>query len=84
MDFIVCMRITSVNIINRNKTQLFTNFVQVHVKLMQNLLLRQKSEILRNYFTSKHHTILTGLFQDVIIKGFWKYLSISNCFTKIA
>jgi len=78
-EFIVCKRITSVNIINRNKTQLCANYVQVHVKLMQSLLLRQKSQILRNYLTSRYHTILTGLFQDVLIKGFWKYSGISNC-----
>ena len=48
VDFIVCKRITSVNIINRNKMQLCVNYVQIHVyfpflvKLIQSLLLRQK------------------------------------------
>jgi hypothetical protein len=66
VDFIVCKRITSVNIINRNNMQLCVNYVYfpVLVKLMQSLLLRQKSQILRNYLTSRHHTILTGLFQE--------------------
>ena len=44
------------------------NHVQVHVyfpvlvKLMQSLLLRQKSQILGNYLTSRHHTTVTGHF----------------------
>ena len=48
VDFIVCKRITSVNIINRNKMKLCVNYVQVHVcfpvlvKLIQSILLRQK------------------------------------------
>jgi len=68
VDFIACKRITSANIINRNKMHLCVNYVQVHVyfpvlvKLIENLLLRQKSQILRNYLTSRHHTILTGPF----------------------
>jgi hypothetical protein len=62
VDFIACKRITSVNIIDRNTMQLCVNYVQVHVyfpvlvKLMQSLLLRQKSQILGNYLTSRHHT----------------------------
>jgi hypothetical protein len=44
------------------------NHVQVHVyfpvlvKLMRSLLLRQKSQSLGNYLTSRHHTTVTGHF----------------------
>ena len=65
VDFIVCKRIPSVNIIDRNKMQLCVNYVQVHVyftvlvKLIQSLLLRQKSQLFRHYIASRYHTILT-------------------------
>ena len=68
VDFIVFKRIASVNIINRNKMQLYVYYVQVHVyfsvlvKLIQSLLLRQKSQFFRHYITSRYHTILTRLF----------------------
>jgi hypothetical protein len=68
VDFIVCKRITSVNSIDRIKIQLCLNYVQVHVyfpvlvKIIQSLLLRQKSHIFRHYITSRHHTILRRLF----------------------
>ena len=68
VDFIVCKRIPSVNIIDRNKMQLCVNYVQVHVyfsvlvKLIQSLLLRQKSQLFRHCITSKCHTILKRLF----------------------
>ena len=68
VDFIVFKRIASVNIINRNKMQLYVYNVQVHVyfsvlvKLIQGLLLRQKSQFFRHYITSRYHTILTRLF----------------------
>ena len=68
MNFIVCKRIASVNIINRNRMQLCVNYVQVHVyfpvfvKLIQSLLHRHKSQFFRHYITSRHHTILTRLF----------------------
>ena len=44
------------------------NYVEVHVyfpvlvKLMESLLLRLKSQILRNYITSNHPKALTGIF----------------------
>jgi hypothetical protein len=68
VDFIVCKRMSSVNIINRNRMQLCVNYVQVHVyfpvlvKLIQSLLHRHKSQFFRHYITSRHHTILTRLF----------------------
>ena len=68
VDFIVCKRIASVNIINRNILQLCVNYVQVHVyfpvfvKLIHSLLHRQNSQFFRHYITSRHLTILTRLF----------------------
>ena len=57
--------------------QMCVNYVEVHVyfpvllKLMQSLLLRLKSHILRNYITSKNPKTLTGIcFQDVLITGY--------------
>ena len=68
VDFIVCKRITSVNIINMNTMQLCVNYVQgyvyfpVLVKPIQSLLLRQKSQLFRRYIASRYHTILTIMF----------------------
>jgi hypothetical protein len=68
VDFIVCKRIASVNIINRNTMQLCVYYVQVHVyfsvlvNLIQSLLLTQKSQFFRHYIASRYHTILTRLF----------------------
>ena len=68
VDFIVSKRITSVNIIDRNTMQLCVNYVQVHVyfpvlvKLIQSLLLRQKSQLFRYYIASRYQTILTRIF----------------------
>ena len=68
VNFIVCKRIASVNIINNNRMQLCVNYVQVHVyfpvlvKLNESLLHRQKSQFFRHYITSRHHTISTTFF----------------------
>jgi hypothetical protein len=81
VEFIVCKRILSVNIINRNIMQLWVNYIQVHVyfpvlaKLFQSLLHRQKSHLFRQYITSRHHTILTRL----LLKMFSLNVSICNC-----
>jgi len=73
VDFIVCKRITSVNIINMNTMQLCVNYVQgylyfaVLVKPIQSLLLRQKLQLFRRYITSRYHTILTRLFVKMFV-----------------
>ena len=67
VDFIICSRITSVNNTNRNNMQLC---VQVHVyfpvlvNLMQSLLLRQKSQILRR------HQDIIQYYMDLFFKIF--------------
>jgi hypothetical protein len=82
VDFIVCKRIISVNIINRNIMQLCVIYVQVRVyfpvlvKLIQSLLHRQKSQFFRHYITSRHHTILTRLFFKMFLLIVWNFVNV--------